>query len=191
MKQRTNWTVERSRRILEDEWISLRADSCRTPGGELVEPYYVLDYPDWVNVVAVTGDDRVVLVRQYRHGLGRTLLELPCGAVEPSDATPEAAAERELLEETGFAPAAMIESGVLSPNPASHSNLTRCFLATGCRRVPRVETSETERTEVSLLPLEEFTRLVLGGGLLQALHFGSALFALIRLERLRSPGVSR
>ncbi len=186
-----NWTVESSRRILEDEWISLRADSCRTPEGELVEPFYVLDYPDWVNLVAVTGEDEVVLVRQYRHGLGRTLLELPGGAVEPTDASPADAAARELLEETGYEPGAMVESGLLSPNSASHSNLTRCFVATGCRRVGAPEQDGAERTEVSLVPLDDFARLVLDGGLLQALHVGSALFGLARLGRLDFAPASR
>ncbi len=185
------WKVESSRRILEDDWISLRADSCRTPAGELVEPFYVLDYPDWVNVVAVSEDDDVVLVRQYRHGLGRTLLELPCGAVEPGDASPAAAAARELAEETGYQPGAIVESGVLSPNPASHSNLTHCFLATGCQRVGVPVTGAGERTEVSLMPLDDFARLVLDGGLLQALHVGSALFALTRLGRLESAPAAR
>lgn len=186
-----NWTVESSRRILEDEWISLRAESCRTPSGVLVEPYYVLDYPDWVNVVAVTEGEEVVLVRQYRHGLGRTLVELPCGAVEPGDASSEVAARRELLEETGYEAGTLVQSGVLSPNPASHSNLTHCFLATGCRRVADPSTVETEETEVSLMPLDEFAGLVLGGGLLQALHVGSALFALTRLGRLATRTAAR
>ncbi len=182
-----DWTVESSRRILEDDWISLRADSCRTSRGELVEPFYVLDYPDWVNVVALTDEGDVVLVRQYRHGLARTLLELPCGAVDPGDDSAADAVARELLEETGFEPGAIVESGILSPNPSSHSNLTHCFLATGCRRVADPVQSDSEETQVVLMPLQQFVELVLDGGLLQALHVASALYALARLGQLECP----
>ena len=178
------WKVEGSRRILQDEWISLRADTCRTPEGALIEPYYVLDYPDWVNLVALTADEQVVLVRLYRHGLARTLLEIPGGAVDPTDASPLEAARRELLEETGFTTGSIVESGVMAPNPASQSNLVHSFLATGCRRVAEPEDSVTERMETELVPLDEFVRMVLAGELLHALHISSALFALQRLGRL-------
>lgn len=176
-----NWTVSSSEQVLRDRWISVRADTCSTPDGVVVSPYYVLEYPDWVNVVAVTSEDKVVLVRQYRHGLGQTLLELPCGAVEKKDTSPLEAARRELLEETGYQAETLVNSGVLSPNPATHNNSTHCFLATGCRSIASPVEDETERIEVVLMPLQEFAEAVLAGGLSQALHVGSALFGLSKL----------
>ena len=155
-----------------------------------MEPFYVLDYPTWVNVVAVTPENEVVLVRQYRHGVGRTVLELPGGGVEPEE-SPPAAAARELLEETGYEPAELVEVGVLSPNAANHSNLTHSFLASGCRRVAEPVQSEVERLEVELVSVEELARLALGGELVQALHVGAALFALTRLGVLRGPTPGR
>jgi 8-oxo-dGTP pyrophosphatase MutT (NUDIX family) len=146
-----------------------------------VSPYYVFEYPDWVNVVALTTDEDVVLVRQYRHGAGQTLLELPCGAVDKDDASPLAAVSRELLEETGYQAEAFVSTGVLSPNPATHNNSTHCFLATACRAVGTPVQDETEQTEVVLMPLRKFAETVLAGGLYQALHVGSALFGLSQL----------
>ena len=64
------WTVRSSRRVLHDRWISVRADDCVTAEGAEVSPFYVLEYPDWVNVVALDDENHVLLVRQYRHGLG-------------------------------------------------------------------------------------------------------------------------
>lgn len=179
-----HWSVEQTSHVVRDRWISLRADSCITASGDSISPYYVLEYPDWVNVVAITEGSDVILVRQYRHGLGRSLLELPCGAVEGPE-SPALAARRELLEETGFAGDEFIATGVLSPNPATHTNLTHCFLATGCRRVTEPEPDATEDLELELMPLEEFVESVLRGDLLQALHVGSVLFALARLGYLK------
>ncbi len=96
------WRIAGSRTIVKDRWTDLRADRCLTPAGTEIAPYYVLSYPDWVHVVAVTADDRMVLVRQYRHAVGETVLELPGGVIDASDRDPEAAARRELAEETGY-----------------------------------------------------------------------------------------
>ncbi len=128
------------------------------------------------------------MVRQYRHGLGKSLLELPCGAVEGSSETPLEAAQRELLEETGYASDELVGTGVLSPNPATHTNLTHCFLATNCRKVAAPNPEATEDLESKLVPLEEFVGSVLRGDLLQALHVGSVLFALGKLGYLRAEG---
>jgi ADP-ribose pyrophosphatase len=136
-----DWKLLQSAYIIQDRWLSLRADTCQLPNGGTVVPYYVLEYPPWVNVVALTKDEHVVLVRQYRHGVQQTVVELPSGTVEQTDASPLAAMKRELLEETGYASEVWYELGKLSPNSANHTNLTYCFLATGvtgcgatCRR---------------------------------------------------------
>jgi len=93
--------VTRSRHVYRDRWISVRADDCVTASGVEVKPFYVLEYPDWVHVVAVDRYDHILLVRQYRHGLGEVSLELPGGMMDRMDVDPVAAGMRELLEETG------------------------------------------------------------------------------------------
>jgi len=186
------WTVEKSRYIVRDEpWLSIREEACRTEDGTLIDPFYVLEYPDWANVVALTDDDEVVLVRQYRHAVGRRVLELPSGVIDPGDASPEAAARRELREETGFAAERWKLCGVLSANPASHTNSTFCFLATGCLRVGEPVLDAGEAVESLLLPLPEVLARVERGEMLQALHVGALHLALSRLGRLELAGSAR
>jgi 8-oxo-dGTP pyrophosphatase MutT (NUDIX family) len=155
------------------------------PDGREVDPYYVLEYPDWVNVVAVTETDEVVLVRQYRHGIGQVVLELPSGVVEGNDGGPLETARRELLEETGYASDSFRLTGVLSANPATHSNLTHCFLAADCRKVAQPHLDDVEELEVVIVPLARLGGLAREGALLQSLHVGSIFFALAELDRLK------
>lgn len=138
------WHTLATSRIHADRWIDLRADTCRTPGGTEIAPYYVLTYPDWVHVVALTADGGIVLMEQYRHGAATVCLELPGGAVDATDLDPVAAARRELREETGFAAAAWQPVCSLYANPAIQTNRIHTVLATGCTRVgdPTLEDGE-------------------------------------------------
>ena len=88
------WKFLHSVYVLQNRWVSLRADTCQLPKGHTIAPYYVLEYPPWVTVVALTTNEQVVLVRQYRHGVQQTLLELSSGAVDATDASPSAAVKR-------------------------------------------------------------------------------------------------
>ncbi|MCP4403465.1 MAG: NUDIX hydrolase [bacterium] len=175
MQHAFDWTVQESTELVKDAWISLRADTCRMPDGRLVSPYYVLDYPTWVNVVALTDDEEIILVRQYRHGIRRTVLELPCGGVDEQDASPLAAIQRELLEETGYTGETFVETGKISPNTATHSNTTHCFLATSVTQIQSPILDATEQLETVVLPLEGVFDLIRTGEFCQALHI-SALF---------------
>ncbi len=80
-----DWQLLKSEYLIQDQWLSLRADTCQLPNGRTIAPYYVLEYPPWVNIVALTREHQVVLVRQYRHGVQQTVLELPSGTVDPTD----------------------------------------------------------------------------------------------------------
>ena len=89
------WTVTASKYLVQDKWLTVRADRCQTARGVTVDPYYVLEYPDWVQIVAFDADNRILVTQQYRHAAGSLCLELPCGIVEAADETPLAAARRE------------------------------------------------------------------------------------------------
>jgi 8-oxo-dGTP pyrophosphatase MutT (NUDIX family) len=179
-----DWTVRKSSYILKDHWITVRADTCEMPSGQTIEPFYVLEYPAWVNVVALTADDDVILVRQYRHGLQETILGLPSGTVEPEDASPLEAAKRELREETGYASDRFMESGRLSANPATHTNLTYCYVATDVQPIAVPRMDDTEPIELVVMPLQAVFEQVVSGKLPQSLHVGSLFLALAALDRL-------
>ena len=183
-KRNFDWDILKSRYIVDDRWLRLRADTCRTPRGFVVEPYYVLEYPAWVAVVALSGDDRILLVRQYRHGIGQTVLGLPCGNVEEKETAAEAA-RRELLEETGYAAGVMVETGRISPNPANHSNLMHCFLATDLNLAMAPAGDDDEEVEVVSRPVEEALTLIEKGEITQSLHISAILLALRKLDRVR------
>ena len=110
----------------------------------------VLEYPDWVNVIAVTGKDKFVFVRQYRHGLGVTEYELCAGVCEKSEA-PLVSAQRELLEVTGYGGGRWSEFMVTSVNPGTHNKLVHCFLAEGVEVVSEPSPEQTEDLEIHLL----------------------------------------
>jgi ADP-ribose pyrophosphatase len=179
--QTVRWSVTDSRYLHRGDWATLRVDSCVMPSGRVVEPYYVLEYPDWVNVVAVTPDQQVVLVRQYRHALGEVLLELPGGCVDSADVSLEAAVRRELSEETGYSAGEVIRVGELSPNPATHDNLVHSFLAANCVKRSEPSPDPQEEIEVVVVPLSDLGRIA-RTEFRQAMHVASVFLALSALD---------
>ena len=179
-----DWKILKSQYIVKDRWLTVRADTCELPSSNVIAPYYVFEYPTWINVVALTTREDVVLVRLYRHGIGQTVLELPSGGVETSDESVLSTAKRELLEETGYGGGEFVETGRLSPNSANHTNVVHSFLATGVEKVSEPIWDETERVEIVLMPLAEAVQLARGNKFFQALHVGSLFFALNHLGRL-------
>src|SRR5580692_9212866 len=95
------WKTLSSTYLHKGPWATLRSDRCLMPDGRIVEDYYVLEYPNWVNAVAITNDDKILMVHQYRHAAGIVSLEIPGGVIEDGE-TPQDALRRELLEETGY-----------------------------------------------------------------------------------------
>ena len=180
------WRTVRSNTVRKDRWIDLRADHCVTPSGVELNPYYVLAYPDWVHVVALTRDDEVVLVRQYRHAVGETVLELPGGAVDASDANIEQAAQRELEEETGFAAERWQHVSSLYPNPATHTNRQHVLLATGAvRSRPQCLDQGEEGLEVLTLPTSDVLAGLASGLLGQSMQVSAVLLGLALAGRIR------
>lgn len=179
------WRTLSSERPLHDRWIDVRADRCVTAAGVEVAPYYVLDYPDWVHVVALTPDDRLVLVEQYRHAARCVCLELPGGAADPGDVDPIATARRELREETGFDAADWQLVSSLYPNPATHTNRVHTVLATGCFRASdrHLEASEVGM-ELRCMPVAEVLAGLAGGLLGQSMQVAGLLLALSQLGRV-------
>ena len=172
MKQRETggWSVIKSEYISRRPWLTVRRESLRMPNGNIVPEFYVLEYPDWVNTIAITRDDCFVFVRQYRHGRGEFSHELCAGVRDPSDPTPLDAARRELLEETGYGHGLWQEYMILSPNPGSQTNLVYTYLATGVEKISDQHLENSEDITVHLLSLDELREHLASGSLKQATH---------------------
>ncbi|NIG54289.1 NUDIX hydrolase [Chitinophaga sp. Cy-1792] len=178
------WKIVSSEYLHRDHWLTARKDTCLTPDGKTVSPYYVLEYSDWVNGLAFTEDGQAIMIRQYRHGLGRTLIEIPAGTMDDTDPDPKFAMERELLEETGYAFKEIISLGSVSANPGSTNNLTHMFLATGGVKVKEQQLDDNEEIEIVLMSVEELQQLIRDNQLLQSLHVTCVMYALLHLGRM-------
>ena len=163
------WKVIESEYVSRRPWLTVRRERLKLPNGNEIPEYYVLEYPDWVNVIAITEDGQLVLERQYRHALGCTAWEIPGGTLEKTDASPLAGAQRELLEETGFGGGEWFLFEKISSNPACANNLTHCFLARGVRKIGGQHLDAGEDIEVKLFPVEDLPKMLLHGDFVQAL----------------------
>lgn len=179
------WETLSSEYLYKDNWFTARKDRCRMPNGRIVDPYYVLEYPDWVNAVAFTGSGEILMVRQYRHAYGQSILEIPGGTMDDTDLSPEAAMRRELLEETGYAFTELEYLGEISPNPSTNSNLTHMFIAKGGEKIQEQQLDENEEIEILSLSPDEVIRLLLDNKIVQSLHASCLFYAFHRLGWLR------
>ena len=177
------WETLSSEYLVRAPWAVLRKDKCRMPNGHIVPDYYVLEYPDWVNMVALTADNRFILVRQYRHGVQQSVLEVPGGVIDPGENAPEAA-RREMLEETGYRFDTIEEISTLFPNPATSTNKTTTYLLTGGVKVQEQDLDEQEDIEVILASPAEVKQWLLDNQFGQALHTAALFYALVKLDLL-------
>jgi 8-oxo-dGTP pyrophosphatase MutT (NUDIX family) len=140
----------------------------RSPRTGKIHPFYRIDADPWVNIVALTPADELVMVRQYRHGAREVTLEIPGGIIDPGEA-PATAGARELLEETGYRGGAPVPLGIVNPNPALFGNAVHTFLIPDARRVAQIKNDGTEETVVELVPRRELDDRIRAGEVAHAL----------------------
>lgn len=169
LKER-KWKVLESNYLHHKPWLTVRSERVELPNGNVIPEYFVFEYPEWVNVIAITKDGKYVFVSQYRHALGETSFELCAGVCEKEDASPLISAQRELLEETGFGKGKWTEIMTIGVNPSTHTNLTHCFLATNVEPVTNQHLEATEDLTVHILTLDEVLELLKTNQIRQALH---------------------
>lgn len=168
MEKDMKWDVLHSEYLIRRPWLTARRDTVRLPNGVVNDEYYVLEYPTWVNVIAITEHGEYVMIRQYRHGLGDTGTEIVAGVCE-EDERPEDAARRELLEETGYSGGEWGELMAVSANTSTMNNICHCFLAKGVRLTSPQHLDLTEDIEVRLMTEEEVFGLLESDGIKQSL----------------------
>ncbi len=178
------WKTLSSEYLFNDRWFKVRREKCETPTGKIVEPYYVYEFATWVGALPVTADGKVIMVRQYRHALGETCIEVPGGCVDDTDNNFEAAAARELLEETGYTFSSYEYLGRISPNPSTNTNLLHMFLATGGIKTAEQQLDPNEEIEVVLVTIDELKKLLKENKIIQAMHVSCIMYGLMKLGYL-------
>ncbi|MDP9411305.1 MAG: NUDIX hydrolase [Actinomycetota bacterium] len=172
---------------METPYFALRSDRLRLPGGAVKDPYYVIERPDAAIIFPLTeSGEEVVLVRQYRPPLGRMELGLPAGLVDEGE-EPEAAARRELLEETGHSGGEWEALGVLASSPSLKDNHAHLFLARGVRETTAPDPDEHELVEVVRVPSGKLLELIQAGEIVSSSGVAAIMLALHRLGALSGP----
>lgn len=174
------WQKLNSKYLIQEKWATLRVDTCRMPDGTLIDDYYVLEYPDWVNALALTENNKVILIKQYRHAAEEVILEIPGGCIDPGE-TPEEAVKRELLEETGYEFDSIEPLGSLYANPSTAGNKTFSFLALGGKKIQEQYLDGREEIIVELVSIDELKQLLLDNQFGQALHASAVFYGLVKM----------
>lgn len=164
------WRVLNSEYISRTPWFTVRREKVEFPNGSVIQEYHVLEYPAWICVIAIDISGKMILERQYRHGLGRVNYELCAGVVDDTDVTCMDAAKRELLEETGYGKGEWRELMQVCANPGTHNNMTHCFLATNVEKVSEPHLEATEDISVEYMTRQQVYELLAGNALVQAIH---------------------
>lgn len=176
-----NWKLLESKYVYHDRWLKARADKCELPDGRIMEPYYIIEVPDWTNMVIITKDDKIVLVRQYRHALGKTTLELPGGILEAGE-LPIESAKREMKEETGYVSEEVSFLMQISPNPALNNNTAYFFLATNAEKQVATNFDPFEDIVIETFTKEELKQLLIAGELEHGVQQGAIYQAMLKLN---------
>jgi 8-oxo-dGTP pyrophosphatase MutT (NUDIX family) len=173
------WTVQSSQLLLDRKWLRLRQEHVVLPSGVEIDEFHVIESTDWVATLALTDDGHVVLVDQYRHGVGCVSRELPAGVIDPRE-SPLDAARRELLEETGYEAPDWQPLLSVATEPSRHTNRAHFFVATGARRVATPRLDASEDIDVCLMTPPALLASIDAGAIVHGLHVAAVLTAVRR-----------
>jgi len=170
------WTIRSQKTLLDRKWLRITEDSVLLPNGTVIDEFHVMHLPNWASVIAVTPDRRIVMVEQYRHGLGRTSLELPSGVIDPGE-QPLEAAVRELYEETGYRAKDWLKLLEVSPEPSRSTHRAHFFVAFGAEPFGAASPEASEVIDVRVLSVRELLDGLNEGRIDHAAHIGAILLA--------------
>lgn len=172
MSRAKPWRELSREKLLDCRVFEVERSVCASPVDASEHDYFRVRNGDWVQIVPVTANDEIVMVRQWRHGSSSIVLEIPGGLVDAGE-DPAGAAQRECLEETGYRAERVIPMGALNPNPAIHTSPLHAFYAPGVEKAGEPQNSATEQTEVVLVPVASLADRLLRGEIDHALIVGT------------------
>lgn len=156
------WKTLESQQVFNSGLVTIDKEKCEMPDGRIMPSYYILRFPHWVNIVPITDDGKVILIKQYRHATGQIHWEVPGGAVHRGE-DPALAALRELEEETGYTSQNLIKVVENYPNPALQDNLVYTYLAKSCTYKGAQALDPFEEIEVVPMSIAEMKKLLAEG----------------------------
>ncbi len=183
MERDLKWKTLSSEYVYHDRWFKARAATCELPDGRIIEPYYVVELPDWANIIVVTKDERMVFVRQYRYAGDIITIELPGGVIDKNE-SPEAAVKREMTEETGYISNEIEFLYQVSPNPAINDNTAYFYLARNAVLGGVQMFDAFEDIEVVSFSKEAVIRMLGEGKFQHGVQVGAVYAALVKLKWL-------
>ncbi len=162
------WKVTGSQHLLDGRVFKVRKDVTINPRTGQTHDMFVLEQPNWVNVIPLTPDEQVVMIEQWRHGTRTVELETPGGLMDDGE-SPEVCGRRELLEETGYEGEKLVRLGSVHPNPAIQGNTQHYLLATGCRKIGEPQLDHAEDISVRLVPLRDIPDFIRTGKIMHGI----------------------
>ena len=182
------WQVLESKYSYRDRWLAVRSDTVRVPNGTILSPYHTIEFPEWVCAIALTPEREIVLIEEYRHGIERLSVELPCGTPDDEHEDVLAAMKRELLEETGYASQEWHALGSSTANTARQNNRVHAFLAFDARKVADQALDPGEVIRTHLLPWRKFLADLADGRLeIPGLHLAALWQLRVFARQTRDP----
>lgn len=166
----------RSEQLSDHPYFKARKEAYKLESGKVVDPYFLVDLPTCVNIVGVTEDNKILMVRQYRHPIGAYSMEIPGGFIDANE-EPETAAKREAVEETGYEFSSIKYLGKTAPNPGVLTNFVHMFLATGGKKLKEQALDANEEIEIFKFSFDEVRSMLLKGEIVQSLHALSLFYA--------------
>jgi ADP-ribose pyrophosphatase len=185
-----DWRILASDYVIDSRFLRLRKDTIELPDGTIIRDYYVRDSRGFIIVFPVAEDGRIVLVRQYKHGIARELLELPAGAIDPGE-EPLQTAIRELAEETGYVAESMQFVRSFVTDPTNSNSIAHLFVARDVKKTAEQDLDPTESIAVELVTMDQLRDLVREGTIDSMPHVAAIYFVLDNTLRSADTGPKR